>query len=53
MRVVSGAVESSNVNPTEAMVSMIENARRFEMQMKMISSIDENDQSANKLLSLT
>ncbi|MES1938636.1 flagellar basal body rod protein FlgF [Salinisphaera sp. T5B8] len=53
VRVVSGAVESSNVNPTEAMVSMIENARRFEMQMKMISSIDENDQSANKLLSLS
>ena len=53
VRVVSGAIESSNVNPTEAMVSMIENARRFEMQMKMISSIDENDQSANKLLSLS
>jgi flagellar basal-body rod protein FlgF len=51
--VVSGAIESSNVDPTEAMVSMIENARRFEMQMKMVSSIDENDQSANRLLSLT
>ena len=53
VRVVSGAVESSNVDPTEAMVSMIDNARRFEMQMKMISSADENAQSANQLLSLT
>lgn len=53
VRVVSGALESSNVNPTEAMVSMIENARRFEMQMKMISNADENAQSANRLLSLS
>lgn len=53
VRVVSGAVESSNVDPTEAMVSMIDNARRFEMQMKMISSADENARSANQLLSLT
>ncbi len=38
MRVISGALEGSNVNPTEAMVEMIANARRFEMQMKMIQA---------------
>lgn len=53
VRVASGAIESSNVDPTDAMVSMIDNARRFEMQMKMISSADENARSANQLLSLT
>jgi len=34
----------------EAMVDMIANARRFEMQMKMISGVDSNDQRANSLL---
>uniref|UniRef100_UPI000D3D8A78 flagellar basal-body rod protein FlgF n=1 Tax=unclassified Variovorax TaxID=663243 RepID=UPI000D3D8A78 len=48
---VSGAVEGSNVNPVEAMVSMISNARSFEMQMKSMQSADTNAQSANKLLS--
>ncbi|RKR06084.1 flagellar basal-body rod protein FlgF [Kushneria sinocarnis] len=53
VRLVSGAIESSNVNPTEAMVAMIDNARRFEMQMKMLQSADENAQRANSLLSLS
>ncbi|AJG24701.1 flagellar basal-body rod protein FlgF [Cupriavidus basilensis] len=51
IRVVSGAIEGSNVNPVEAMVDMIANARRFEMQMKMIQGADTNDQRANQLLS--
>jgi len=51
IRVVSGALEGSNVNPTEAMVEMIANARRFEMQMKMITGADSNEQRANQLLS--
>jgi len=49
--VISGAIEGSNVNPVEAMVDMIANARRFEMQMKMITGADTNDQRANSLLS--
>ncbi|KAI3591027.1 flagellar basal-body rod protein FlgF [Cupriavidus sp. CER94] len=51
VRVIAGAIEGSNVNPVEAMVDMIANARRFEMQMKMISGTDTNDQRANSLLS--
>ncbi|WP_454765877.1 flagellar basal-body rod protein FlgF [Cupriavidus campinensis] len=51
VRVVAGALEGSNVNPVEAMVDMIANARRFEMQMKMITGADSNDQRANALLS--
>ncbi|QET05421.1 MULTISPECIES: flagellar basal-body rod protein FlgF [Cupriavidus] len=50
VKVISGALEGSNVNPVEAMVDMIANARRFEMQMKMISGVDSNDQRANALL---
>ena len=48
---VSGAIEGSNVNPVEAMVAMIANARGFEMQMKSMKTADTNAQSANKLLS--
>jgi flagellar basal-body rod protein FlgF len=48
--VASGAVEGSNVNPVEAMVSMIAQARSFEMQMKSMQTANENAQSANKLL---
>ncbi len=50
--VVSGALEGSNVSAVEAMVSMIDVARRYEMQMKVISTADENAQRANNLLSL-
>jgi flagellar basal-body rod protein FlgF len=50
VRLVSGVIEGSNVNPVEAMVDMIANARRFELQMKSIKSADEGAQSANRLL---
>lgn len=49
-QVVGGALEGSNMSPTEAMVAMINTQRRYEMQMKVISSADSNDQAANKLL---
>jgi len=51
--VVSGFLEGSNVDMAAEMVSMISVARQFEMQMKVISSADENDRAATKLLSLT
>lgn len=50
IHIVSGALESSNVNPVAAMVGMIDNARRFEMQMKGIQQADGNAQRANELL---
>ncbi|GAA5169045.1 MULTISPECIES: flagellar basal-body rod protein FlgF [Halomonadaceae] len=53
IRVVSGALEGSNVSATEAMVAMIDGARRYDMQMKTIESADENAQRANSLLSVT
>ncbi len=53
VRVISGVLEGSNVQPAEAMTDMIANARRFEMQMKIISGVDENAQRANTLLSVT
>ncbi|RDU98348.1 flagellar basal-body rod protein FlgF [Trinickia dinghuensis] len=51
--VAQGALEGSNVNPVAAMVSMITNARQFQMQTKMLQAADQNDQTANQLLSFT
>ncbi|KJU25298.1 flagellar basal body rod protein FlgF [Salmonella enterica subsp. enterica serovar Heidelberg str. 83-1068] len=53
MRIMSGVLEGSNVKPVEAMTDMIANARRFEMQMKVITSVDENEGRANQLLSMS
>ena len=46
----SGALESSNVDRVGAMVTMIELARRFETQMKMMKSAEETDSAATGLL---
>lgn len=51
VRMVSGFIEKSNVNPAEAMVGMIANARRFEMQMKVIQDASSNAERANSILS--
>ena len=53
LKVMPGVLEGSNVKPVETMVDMISNARRFEMQMKVISNVDENEQKANQLLNMS
>jgi flagellar basal-body rod protein FlgF len=40
----------SNVNAVAAMVDMINLARNFEMQMKLLQNADGNEQRANQLL---
>lgn len=50
---MKGALESSNVNAVEAMVNMIRLARTYEMQVKTMSAIEENDKSAARLLQIT
>lgn len=51
VRMVSGFVERSNVNPAEAMVTMIANARLFDMQMQVIKEATSNADRANSILS--
>ncbi|ABE59326.1 flagellar basal body rod protein FlgF [Chromohalobacter israelensis] len=51
-RLQSGVLEGSNVSATDAMVAMIDGARRYDMQMKVIESADQNAQRANSLLSV-
>jgi flagellar basal-body rod protein FlgF len=48
---VTGNLESSNVNPIEAMVNMITLARQFDNQMKMLQTADNDAKAASQLLS--
>ena len=50
--VVSGTVETSNVNAAGALVNMIELARQFEMQVKMMKSAEENHAQATQMMKL-
>jgi flagellar basal-body rod protein FlgF len=50
-RVQDGALEGSNVNPIETMVSMIAAARQFETQMKMMQTAESDEKAAAQLLS--
>ena len=50
--IVSGSLEDSNVNPVEAMVNMISLSRKFDMQMKMLQTADNNAQQATQILNV-
>lgn len=50
VKIASGYLENSNVNPVEEMVSMISLARQFEMQLKLLSNAELNDRAATQLL---
>lgn len=53
VQVASGYVETSNVNVVESMVTMIELARHFEMQSKLMKTSEENDGASSKLLGMS
>lgn len=50
VKIISGTLETSNVNMIEALVNMIDLARQFEMNIKAMKSAEENDRSAAQLL---
>lgn len=50
VRLTQGALESSNVNVADALVGMIELARRFELAVKAMRTAEENDATAAQLL---
>jgi flagellar basal-body rod protein FlgF len=51
VKLIGGALEGSNVNAVDAMVSMIALARQFDMQVKMMQNAETNARSADQLLS--
>lgn len=50
--VVSGTVETSNVNAAGALVNMIELSRQFEMQIKMMKAAEDNHAQATQMMKL-
>lgn len=48
-----GALEQSNVNPLQAMVQMVENSRAFEIQTKLMQSVDQNAQASAQILNVS
>ncbi len=53
VQLVSGMLETSNVNVVGALVEMIQHARSFELQTKMMSTAEENDRVSSSLLRLS
>ncbi len=51
-RLMSGMLESSNVNVADAMVNMIELSRRFDMQVRAMKSAEDNGAASARLLSM-
>ena len=51
VQVDSGSLEGSNVNPARSLVAMIQASRMFDMQIKLMASVDQNAQSSQKLVS--
>ena len=47
-----GVLEGSNVNPIESMVGMIQTARQFEVQMRLLTTAESNDRAAGQLLGM-
>lgn len=52
VKLAAGVLESSNVNPINAMVDMIELARNFELQTKVMKTVDENSGASAKLMQM-
>ena len=53
VKVVNGALESSNVNVIHSMVNMISLARQFDIQMQLMKNAENSDQNAAKLFNLS
>jgi flagellar basal-body rod protein FlgF len=52
VKLASGVLEGSNVNAFVAMTEMIELARNFELQTKVMKNVDENSGASAKLMQM-
>ena len=52
VRLASGVLESSNVNIADAMVTMIQLSRHFDLQVKAMRTAEEDAQSSTQLLKI-
>ena len=51
-QLVSGVLETSNVNVADALVNMIELARRFDLQVRAMKSAEDNGAASARLLAM-
>ena len=50
---ISGALESSNVNSVNALVEQITLARQFEVQVRVMKAVEENESATSRMMSLS
>ena len=50
VRLESGMLESSNVNAVNEMTSILELARQFDLEVRLMKSAEQNDEAATQLL---
>jgi flagellar basal-body rod protein FlgF len=53
VNMIAGSLEQSNVNSVAAMVKMIELARSYEAQIKMMRTAEENDKAAAQIIQMS
>ncbi|VAW53086.1 Flagellar basal-body rod protein FlgF [hydrothermal vent metagenome] len=53
VKVVSGALESSNVNTVSTLVRMIELARQYETNIKLMKSAEDTDRAAAEMIKIS
>ena len=53
VRVVRGFLEASNVNPVNEMTNILSLSRQYELQIKIMQTVDENSQASARLLQIT
>ena len=46
----TGSIEGANVNTAESLVKMIELSRAFELNVKLMQSIDRNAEAGSRLI---
>lgn len=52
VRLTSGMLEGSNVNIVESMINMVELARKYEMQIKVMETASKNDNASTQMMSM-
>ena len=52
VRIASGQLEQSNVNPAGALADMIEMSRHYEMTIRAMNTAEETDAASTRLIRL-
>ncbi|WP_294946156.1 flagellar basal body rod protein FlgF [Sulfurivirga sp.] len=53
LRLIKGALETSNVNVAQALVNMLELSRKYELQVKMMKTAKDHSDATDKLLRMS